>query len=133
MTAELQEFTQTTMPPAAPGSLDASTLVGIAAHVLQANGTAPGSIALTAATTRPRLRAATARDAARTGPAATFAGPRGMTVVGTVPNYKPVTGAMLRTSPNGDWPIATAQLLGLALPPPPTRSPVKTSATSGWP
>ena len=78
---ELTEFIRTSMPPAAPGSLDAAASANLAAFILASNGTA--------------APAAT--------PATPAVGPRGITVAGEVKNYQPVTDAMLRDPDPGDW------------------------------
>src|SRR5690606_7359257 len=39
-------------------------------------------------------------------------GPRGLTVEGEVPGYVPVTDAMLRNPPPGDWPMARRNYQG---------------------
>jgi alcohol dehydrogenase (cytochrome c) len=109
-TAELQDYIRTAMPPAAAGSLDAATTAAIAAYILQANGAAPGETSLSAATATPiraiALQQAVDLAAVGAAPAAAAAapqGPRGVTVTGTVPGYRPVTDAMLRDQPAGDW------------------------------
>ena len=107
-TAELQDYIQSAMPIGNPGSLDDATTAAITAYILQANGAAPGAAALTAATAVPirdlALQQAVDLPATSAAPAAAVPeGPRGVTVAGTVPDYRPVTDAMLRTPPDGDW------------------------------
>jgi alcohol dehydrogenase (cytochrome c) len=111
---ELIAFLGVTMPPppAAPGSLGPQSYVNLAAFLLQANGAAAGTTALSAASPVAFGSIATGGmpDSFRTarasavpaGPAAA-AGPTGISVAGTVPNYEPVTDAMLRGLPNSDW------------------------------
>ena len=108
-TAELQEYIRSAMPPGNPASLDDATTAAITAYILQANGAAPGETALAATTAVPIRDVALqqAVDLPAAGAAAVAAavpeGPRGVTVAGTVPDYRPVTDAMLRTPPDGDW------------------------------
>jgi len=47
------------MPPDQPGGLPEATYLSIVAYILQSNGAAPGTQALTTATTVPPIRAAT--------------------------------------------------------------------------
>jgi len=108
-----------TMPPGAPGSLNDETYVNIIAYVLQSNGAGPGGQALTAnsgarlgsirtgqastaapAGTPQRAAAPETPDGAR---APSTRGRTGVTAAGTIPNYAPVSDAMLRTPPAGDW------------------------------
>ena len=119
-TKDLIEYMSATMPPGRP-SLAEQDYVNIAAFILRSNGAAAGPQALTAAT-------ATAIGAIATGPAtgpatgqatATAAGDgdgaprppaappsRGHSVQGEVKNYVPVTDAMLKNPPPGDWLMA---------------------------
>ena len=115
-TKDLIEYMSATMPPGRP-SLAEQDYVNIAAFILRSNGAAAGPQALTAA-------AATVIGAIATGPAtgqatATAAGDgggalrppaaqpsRGHSVQGEVKNYVPVTDAMLRNPPPGDWLMA---------------------------
>ena len=118
--ADLIGLITKTMPPGAPGSVDAATATSIAAYILQANGAAAGPQALTPTTTArigtiamqqtagaqpaaappaPAVRGAAAGAAAARAPA-------GRTVAGEVPGYVPVTDEMLRTPPAGDWLMA---------------------------
>jgi alcohol dehydrogenase (cytochrome c) len=107
-TNDLYNYIQTTMPPANPASVDASTVAEIVAYILQSNGAVPGLTVLTAATAAP-IRAIALQQLidlqAATLESDTLADqtPRGVTVSGTVPNYTPVTDAMLRNPPDGDW------------------------------
>jgi alcohol dehydrogenase (cytochrome c) len=76
--AELIDFIRTSMPPAAPGSLDEAASANLAAFILASNGAAA--------------------------PAATpVVTPRGITLAGEVKNYQPVTDGMLRDPDPGDW------------------------------
>jgi alcohol dehydrogenase (cytochrome c) len=100
---ELIDQISTAMPPENPGSLPAETYLAVAAYLLQANGGVADGQALTASTTArigdgltgtPRLVAAAGAEPE---------GPLGITVAGTVPNFVPVTDAMLRNQDPGDW------------------------------
>jgi alcohol dehydrogenase (cytochrome c) len=105
---ELISTIRTSMPPANPGSLDEAASVNLAAFILAANGDAPGNQALTAASTFTIRSVATGRPAIALQAgglisSAIASGPRGLTVVGEVKNYVPVTDAMLRDPDPGDW------------------------------
>ena len=121
-TRELVEYMAATMPPGRP-SLAADDYVNIAAFILRSNGAAAGPQALTAsnataigsvasgatgqsaaAPPRPAAAAAGGGDGA---PRPLPAQPsRGHSVTGEVKNYVPVTDAMLRNPPAGDWLMA---------------------------
>lgn len=103
------------MPPGQAGSLSEAEYLGIVAHVLQSNGARPGPQALTASVKVPFKAVATgtptpaaaapapqaAGGGGRVGQAAARA--RGITLAGDVKDYVPVTDAMLRNPPPGDW------------------------------
>jgi alcohol dehydrogenase (cytochrome c) len=108
------------MPPGAETTLGEATYLAIVAHILQANGAAPGSQTLTAnAAVRigsvatgqapPQPPAQAAQQGAAPGAAGRGRGgqqtapARGLTVAGVVKNYVPVTDAMLRSPDPGDW------------------------------
>lgn len=114
-TRELSEYIQKAMPPVGP-RLSPDQALAITAYILQSNGARPGVQAL-AQTTAVAIGAIASGQAP---PAATPAAPaaaasgirggastlppgRGLTVAGEVPNYVPVTDAMLRNPPAGDW------------------------------
>jgi len=112
---QLVAYMQVTMPPppAGPGSLGAETYVDLTAFLLAANGATPGTSALTAASDArisatangefpAELREALA-SAAPTGGPAPQSRATGVTVAGTVPNYRPVTQAMLENPDPADW------------------------------
>jgi alcohol dehydrogenase (cytochrome c) len=103
-TNELVAMMQTSMPVGNPGNLPADTYAAIAAYILQFNGAANNGQLLTAATTT-RISDALAGGGGATGRAAGPAtpGPTGVTVKGTVPNFVPVTEAMLRNPKPDDW------------------------------
>jgi alcohol dehydrogenase (cytochrome c) len=91
--SDLISTMQSSMPPANPGGLGATTYVNLAAFIFSTNGiAAPGAAAPTATRETP---ADTVRQQ-------TVAG-HGLTVTGEVRNYKPVTDAMLRNPDPGDW------------------------------
>jgi alcohol dehydrogenase (cytochrome c) len=117
-TGQLVAYMQATMPPppAGPGSLGAETYVNLTAFLLAANGAPPGTSELSAASDA-RIGAAAngefpaeLREAlASAAPAAPGGGPgtqsraTGVTVAGTVTNYRPVTQAMLENPDPADW------------------------------
>jgi alcohol dehydrogenase (cytochrome c) len=118
-TRDLAGYIQTSMPPTG-ARLPVDQTLEVVAAILQANGAQPGPQALAAATTTaigvitgkpapaaPQAAAAQAPVAAPGGDDGAPAGaPRqapGLTVPGAVPNYAPVTDAMLRNPPAGDW------------------------------
>ena len=121
-TRDLIEYMSATMPPGRP-SLAEQEYVSIAAFILRANGAAAGTQALAPATAAVIGSIATGRPAATTAaqtaprpgaggdgdgaprPAAAPAS-RGHSVQGEVKNYVPVTDAMLRNPPAGDWLMA---------------------------
>jgi len=102
-TNELVDRMRTTMPLGNPGGLPEETYAAIAAYVLQFNGGGNNGQLLTARTTT-RISDAVTSGAATPGRApAVPAGRTGITVAGTVPNFVPVTEAMLRTPKPDDW------------------------------
>jgi alcohol dehydrogenase (cytochrome c) len=121
-TRDLIEYMSASMPPGRP-SLAEQDYVNIAAFILRANGAAAGTQALAPATAAVIGSIATGRPAATTAaqtaprpgaggdgdgaprPAAAQAS-RGHSVQGEVKNYVPVTDAMLRNPPAGDWLMA---------------------------
>jgi len=124
-TKDLIELMAGTMPPGRPSLAD-SDYVNIAAYILRANGAPAGTTALAATATTaigtvatgqaPTTAAATPGQAPRPAaaggdgdgaprPAAAQAS-RGHSVQGEVKNYVPVTDAMLRNPPAGDWLMA---------------------------
>ena len=118
---ELAEYIQAAMPPAGPmPSLEQS--LSITAFILQVNGAQAGAVPLTQATAALIGAIATGQvqtpqpgavpPAAQTadgpitgvrGGATDLPPGRGLTFAGEVPNYVPVTDAMLRNPPAGDW------------------------------
>lgn len=121
-TKDLVDYISATMPPGKP-SLPSDDYVSIAAFILRSNGAPAGTQTLTAssvvaigtvATGQPAAAAAATpqRQAAggdgdgapaRTGGAQAS---RGHSVQGEVKNYVPVTDAMLKNPPPGDWLMA---------------------------
>jgi len=120
-TRDLAGYIQTSMPPTG-ARLSVDQVLAVTAAILQANGVQPGTQPLTTATTTavgaitgqppqaaPAAAAAqapAARPADDGAPAGGAAGQRpapGLTLPGVVPNYVPVTDAMLRNPPAGDW------------------------------
>jgi alcohol dehydrogenase (cytochrome c) len=126
-TRDLIELMQASMPPGRP-SLANDDYVNLAAFILRANGAAAGTQALLATTATPigsvatgqAATAAPARPPAAPGAGAAAAAgggdgaprpapvqpSRGHSVTGEVKNYVPVTDAMLRNPPPGDWLMA---------------------------
>ena len=115
----LTTYIQTAMPPSGP-RLSTTDTLSVTAYVLQANGGQPGAQPLSDTTKASIATLVTAQgQATPAGPAAAPApdGPisgvrggaanlppgRGLTVSGEVRNYTPVTDAMLRNPPDGDW------------------------------
>jgi len=106
---ELITYIQASMPPGNSGGLSEENAVNLSAFILAANGAAPGNQALTASATFPIRSVATGSPAiglqpggrVPAGPAP--GGPKGLTVIGEVKNYVPVTDAMLRDPDPGDW------------------------------
>jgi alcohol dehydrogenase (cytochrome c) len=110
---DLAKYIQAAMPPvgARPTLADAAAL---AAFVLESNGARAGAAPLTADATAsiaalisgqpPAAAAAPAAQVGGVRGGATVLPPgRGLTVPGDIPNYVPVTDAMLRNPPDGDW------------------------------
>ena len=113
---DLIDYMQATMPPGRP-SLAETDYVNIAAFILRSNGAAAGSELLRASSADPIGSVATGQRAAAvplpvpvmvTAPAAPAGPPpsRGHSVQGEVRNYVPVTDAMLKNPPPGDWLMA---------------------------
>lgn len=101
--AEMYDQLRATMPPEGPGSLAEGTYVNIVAFMQQANGVQPDEQALT-------TESLAAVVPATQGPGPGGAGqgepePTGVIVAGTVPDFVPVTSAMLQDPSPGDWPM----------------------------
>ena len=135
---DLFEYVQSTMPPQA-ASLPSDQYLSIVAFILQSNGASAGaqpftgSVAVRIGTLSPGSgsvapTSAAARGAGaagqrggrgdqgaigrgRGGPIAA-SGPVGVTVEGEVKNYAPVTDALLRNPPPGDWLMARRNYQG---------------------
>lgn len=124
-TGELAQYIQVTMPPARPGSLSEGEAAEVASFILAVNGATVGATPLSLAATEPVGRVASGQVRAAlliAPPAASGQAPgagaqgagsrpavarsRGHSVQGTVPRYTPVTDAMLKTPPPGDWLMA---------------------------
>jgi alcohol dehydrogenase (cytochrome c) len=130
-TRDLFEYIQGTMPPNGP-SLSPDQYRAITAFILQSNGAPPGQEAFSGTVAAPlgslgpgggvvttqagggggsgrgggrQGSGGPGGPAGRGGPGAS-AGPVGLTVQGEVPNYVPVTDAMLRNPDAGDWLMA---------------------------
>ena len=115
-TRELTEFIRVTMPPGA-APMPAPQALALTAFILQTNGASAGATPLasgeaTSIAAAVRGQTPTAGAAAPVPTlAATAPAPggtplkpgRGLTVPGDIQNYVPVTDAMLRNPPAGDW------------------------------
>jgi alcohol dehydrogenase (cytochrome c) len=116
-TRDLAGYIQTSMPPTG-ARVSVDQALSLAAAILQANGAQPGSAALEVATAIPigvaAGRTPNAPVAAVAPPAPAAAAPAqidtggpapalGLILPGEVPNFTPVTDAMLRNPPPGDW------------------------------
>ncbi len=127
----LIDYIDRAMPPLQPGTLGVATATAITAYILQANGArtgpsalAPGStvaIAAAVAASGATDQAVPAIGVAAVGTAAPSsapaaapppAPPAGLTVRGEVPAFTPVTDAMLRNPPAGDWLMARRNYQG---------------------
>jgi alcohol dehydrogenase (cytochrome c) len=130
-TRDLLTLMRTSMPPATPGSLGDDAYLGIIAYILLSNGASPGPRALVddASERLDSLRLGDARTVAVPAPASQTAGAQaggpqrggaavdgarapstrgrtGVTAPGTIESFAPVTEAMLRNPPAGDWLMA---------------------------
>lgn len=104
--ADLVTTMQSSMPPTNVGGLPQQTYVDLAAFILSANGAQPGDTVLAGDSALLVSRFTTAGTPAEfnaplAGPDAE--GPTGVTVAGEVPDYRPVTDAMLRNPDPADW------------------------------
>jgi alcohol dehydrogenase (cytochrome c) len=97
--AQLAAYIQAAMPPSGRRT-SAEQAEQLAAFILQANA-ASGRAASGGASQAPTAPSAPADAGPRVG--TQFPPGRGLTVAGEVPNYVPVTDAMLRNPPDGDW------------------------------
>ncbi len=115
-TRELYSYIHSAMPLGKGGSLSDSTYANIVAFLLTANGATAGGTPLTSSTDiRIGLIAnGVVPDAITAAAPAGGAppGPSGVTVAGHVPNYAPVTDAMLTNPPDGDWLMARRNYQG---------------------
>jgi alcohol dehydrogenase (cytochrome c) len=114
---DLIDYMQATMPPGRP-SLAETDYVNLAAFILRSNGAAAGAEPLRASSADAIGSVATGQRAAAPRPGAAGDGDggaprgpavapsRGHSVQGEVRNYAPVTDAMLKNPPPGDWLMA---------------------------
>ena len=101
---ELVAKTRSTMPPDNPGGLPAETYANIVAYLLQANGGTASANAIDASTTARIGQGLTGQVAvAAAGAPSAPPAPTGVIVAGTVPEFTPVTDAMLRDPAAEDW------------------------------
>jgi alcohol dehydrogenase (cytochrome c) len=121
MVSELFGEILQTMPANNPGSLSEAAALNATAYILQRNGATAGQQALTGGATTLISAIATGRAPATPVPGGNRRAPgilgagsadgrtegaatrRGVTVVGEVKNYVPVTPEMLKNPPAGDW------------------------------
>jgi alcohol dehydrogenase (cytochrome c) len=122
-TKDLIDYMSASMPPGRPSLAD-TDYVNLAAFILRSNGASPGTQALASTATTVIGAIATGQRTAAAGqgaltrpataggdgdgaPRAAAAQPsRGWSVQGEVKNYVPVTDAMLKNPPAGDWLMA---------------------------
>jgi len=110
-TSDLFTRIRNTMPISNPGSLSDQDAANLVAFILQANGAKAGTQALTAQTIVPIGAVATGEAAVSAqqaegeapAPQRTGGGPLGLTVMGEVKNYVPVTDEMLLKADPADW------------------------------
>jgi len=109
-TRELYAYIHSAMPLGKGGSLSDATYANIVAFILTANGATAGGTNLTAATDMKIGAMANgvvppdiASGATRGWREAEQLARMGVTVAGTVANYRPVTDAMLNHPADGDW------------------------------
>ncbi len=107
-TRELFSYIRSAMPLGRGGSLPDTTYANIVAFLLQANGATAGGTQLTASTdvkigviANGVVPADIAAGTTRAAPPAPMR--TGLTVAGSVTGYEPVSDAMLRDPPVGDW------------------------------
>ena len=114
---DLLTLIQASMPPLNAGSLSEANYINVAAFLLQSNGAVPGSQPLTANSAftirsvasgvlAPLPQAVAGRGAGAgsgRGGRGPLAPARGLTIMGTVKNYVPVTDEMLSHPDPGDW------------------------------
>ena len=96
---ELLDYVRATMPPSGDRP-DEAGYAAVVAYLLQRNGFEAGPAPLGGAAAAGRPAAAADPDRPRPAPAAT---PPALDWRGEVPDYRPVTDAMLRDPPPGDW------------------------------
>jgi len=116
--AELFDRVRTTMPIDQPGRLSEQAYIDIVAYLLQANGVAAGGVELSSSaatsidaliarqpTGRSTVSAPPPQERAQLRPPQGQAqnAPAGLRVTGTVPDFTPVTDAMLRSPSPDDW------------------------------
>jgi alcohol dehydrogenase (cytochrome c) len=104
-TGDLIAQARSTMPPDSPGGLPAETYANIVAFLLQANGGTADANAIGTSTTARVGVGLTGEIPAGAAVAAAPSRqePTGVVVAGTVPNFVPVTDAMLRNPDAEDW------------------------------
>jgi alcohol dehydrogenase (cytochrome c) len=107
-TRDLYNYIRSAMPLGAGGTLPDTTYANIVAFLLAANGATAGSTLLTPATdVKISLIANGVVPAGIATGTAQGAPPQpmrtGLTIAGSVANYTPVSDAMLRDPPDGDW------------------------------
>ena len=106
--SELFTAMRTMMPPTAPGSLGDEAYVNISAFILAMNGAKAGAIKLTRDTAAQIAAITDSRAAPAPTQAVAVGAPApkaqtGVTVEGSVPNFRSVTDAQLKNPPAQDW------------------------------
>ncbi|MDT8428743.1 MAG: PQQ-binding-like beta-propeller repeat protein [Pseudomonadales bacterium] len=94
---------QSSMPPGGNAALAEEDFVNITAYILNSNGLSPGTSALQANSTLRLANQLASGASQTTAPRRQTQAPTGLTVAGTVPNYRPLTDAMLVDPDPADW------------------------------
>ena len=103
-TGDLINQARATMPPDNPGGLPADSYANIVAFLLESNGgTADANVVSAATTARLGLNLTGEVSVAAAAPVAARPEPTGVIVAGSVPDFTPVTDAMLRDPAANDW------------------------------
>jgi alcohol dehydrogenase (cytochrome c) len=103
---ELVDSMRSAMPPTNVGGLPQQTYVDLAAFILSANGGEVGEAPLqfnSAATVSQFTTQGAPQNFSMPLAGPENEGPTGVTIAGTVPDYRPVTEAMLRNPDPADW------------------------------
>ncbi|PCH61746.1 MAG: alcohol dehydrogenase, partial [SAR86 cluster bacterium] len=101
--AQLYENIRTNMPPGGSEDLENTDYLNIVAHIMSSNGVSSDIAAISQSSDFEIAANITAAAAPRR--RAEPEPPSGVTIAGTVPNFIPVTDAMLENPAPGDWPM----------------------------